>query len=103
MLLEYKVRKCAHHGWLCKEAWIPPIREMTNIKLHMAPLAFHAVAFDFKERYPSGETFKEEFTNIILGMKSTGNTMPLLSNVVHWKFHNSCYKITLSVCTGQLS
>ena len=26
MLLEYKIRKGAHHGWLCKEAWIPPHR-----------------------------------------------------------------------------
>ena len=73
---------------------------MCEIKVHEAPLAFHAVAFDFKDKFPAGDAFKEEFSNIIHGRKLNGSVTPLLSGVVHCKYNSSCYKIILFVQDG---
>ena len=46
MLLKYKPRDQKEHNWMCKEALLPPIREIYAHPISEAPLAFQSNAFD---------------------------------------------------------
>ena len=79
------------HGCVRKHS----ISQIGEIYTHpVSDLAFHSVAFDFKEKFKPA-TFNDLFRNTI--NRTTENAMgPLLDGARDWKFHDSCLKITLT-------